>query len=287
MKNIIRSSAWLFIFLFSFSTLQSQTETETDSLPDLQTVIVKMNNGDEFTGQILSQNENFLVLKTENGEMSLIRSNIKSMESYIYSGKFSFPNPHDTRYFFGPSGIAIDKGKGYYQNVYVTFNFINYGISDYFSIGGGFEFISTISGYPIWFLTPKFGFDLSEKSHLGAGFIMMGLAGEGTATLGYGVFTSGGSETNFSIGAGYGLLDGELSKYPAIMFAGTTRTSKTIALLTENYIITDQSGHTVYLGVHGIRIMTKKSSFDIGLLFIPQIADEIPALPYVGYVRVF
>lgn len=285
MKKKIMITLWLLLLIFPFSTLSAQTET--DSLPQNQMVLISMNNGDEFKGIILSRDEEKLVLQTENGEMNLIVSNIKTIEDYNYTGKFGFANPHDTRYFFGPSGYPIEKGKGYYQNVLLTFNFVNYGISDNFSIGGGFEFISTISGSPIWFLTPKFGFEISEKAHAGAGFIMAGFAGEGTATLGYGVFTSGSSESNFSIGAGYGLVDGELSRYPAIMLAGTHRVSKTIALLTENYIIPGSNANTFYFGIHGIRIMTKKSSFDIGIVFIPEIADDVPALPYIGYVRVF
>ena len=111
---------------------------------------------------------------------------------------------------------------------------------------------------------------------------MAGFAAEGTATLGYGVFTLGQPETNLSIGAGYGLLDGELSDYPAIMISGTHRISNSIALLSENYVIQNS-----FFGVHGIRILSKKNSFDIGAIVIPEIVRTLPALPYVGFVRVF
>ena len=257
--------------------------SQTDTLRQDPTVIIKMKNGDEYKGTLIKEDNNRMLLKTVNGEINLIASNVSSIENYDYSGKFEFANPHDTRYFFGPTGIPIKKGKGYYQNILVTTNFFNYGLTKNISIGGGFEFISTIFGSPIWFLTPKVGFDISENIHVGGGFIMAGFAAEGTATLGYGVFTLGQSETNLSLGAGYGLIDRELSDYPAIMISGTHRISKSIAILSENYVIPN----SFYFGIHGIRILSKKNSFDIGAIVIPEIAAAIPALPYVGYIRVF
>ena len=281
MNNILYKTLIICFLTFSFNNLFSQTET--DSLKQEQIVVIKMKNGDEYKGTISKRDIETIVLKTVNGEINLIASNLSAIEDYNYEGKFEFDNPHDTRYFFGPSGIPIKKGKGYYQNILVTTNFFNYGVTKNISIGGGFEFITTLIGSPIWFLTPKVGFDISDNIHLGGGFIMAGFAAEGTATLGYGVFTLGQSETNLSIGAGYGLLDGELSDYPAIMISGTHRISKSIALLSENYVIPN----SFYFGIHGIRILSKKNSFDIGAIVIPEIAEDLPALPYVGYVRVF
>lgn len=276
---------WILLCLFALPF--SEAFSQTDSLKKVQTVVVKMKNGDEFTGQILKQDKETVVLKTVNGELNLIASNVKLIEQNNYYGQFKFANPHDTRYFFGPSGIPIKKGKGYFQNVLLTTNFVNFGVTENISIGGGFEFISTIIGYPIWFLTPKVGFDISENIHVGGGFIMAGVAAEGTATLAYGAFTLGNSESNLSLGVGYGLIGGEFSEYPAIMISGTRRVSNGLALLTENYIIPNGPGDPVYFGIHGLRILSKKNSFDIGGIFIPSIFEYIPALPYVGYVRVF
>ena len=251
---------------------------ETDTLKQVPTVIVKMNNGDEYKGQILNKDNKTILLKTVNGELNLTASNVSSIESYDYDGKFEFPNSHDTRYFFGPSGIPIKKGKGYYQNVLVAANFVNYGIANNISIGGGLEFFSTVvAGNPIWFLTPKVGFDISENVHVGGGFIMIGDFSVGTATLGYGVFTLGHAETNLSVGAGYGFE----SDYPAIMIAGTHRVSNSIAFLTENYWI-----EMLSFGIHGIRILSKTNSFDIGVLVISDSFGADP-FPYVGYAKAF
>lgn len=285
MNQYIYRIAFISFFLFSLSAVFAQTTQDTLMREDR--VVVKMKNGDEYVGQIVKRDSALMVIRTENGDFDLISSKVSSIEVFDYKGKFQFPNPHDSRYFFGPSGIPVKKGKGYYQNVLVTFNFVNYGVTKNISLGGGFEFISTILGHPIWFLTPKVGFDISDNFHAGGGFIMAGFAGEGTATLGYGVATIGHAESNLSVGAGYGLMDGEFSDYPAIMISGTHRVGNGIALLSENYLFPNGSGTAVYFGIHGIRLMARKNSFDIGAIVIPEIAEDVPALPYVSYVRVF
>lgn len=285
MKNLILKISILGLLTFSCNNVFSQTETDT--LKQGQIVVIKMENGNEYKGIISQKDRETIVLKTANGEINLIATKVRSIENYNYEGKFEFANPHDTRYFFGPSGIPIKEGKGYYQNVLVTTNFVNFSLAKNISIGGGFEFISTSIGIPIWFLTPKVGFEIDENLYAAGGFIMAGISNYGTATLGYGVFTFGDAESNLSIGAGYGLIDGGFSDRPAFMLSGTHRVGNSISLLTENYFITDRFGNSGLFGIHGIRILSKKNSFDIGAIVIPTIVEFIPALPYVGYVRIF
>lgn len=280
MKNIFQKIT-LVCFLV-FTTNISISQTKDNSNEPSPTSIIKMKNGDEYTGQIINQNDTTVTLKITNGEIQLNAMNVKSIQKNNYTGKFRFANPHATRYFFAPSGVPIQKGEGYYQNLLVTTNFLNYGVTKNVSIGGGFEFLSTVFGSPILFLNPKAGFKISEKIHAGGGFIMAGSPGKGNATLAYGVFTFGSLESNLSLGAGYVIQ----SSNSAISISGTHRISNSISLLTENYILPDESD-IGYFGIHGIRILSRKNAFDIGAVIIPEIVSDVPALPYVGYVRVF
>ncbi len=283
MRNLTYKFSVVVFILFYVNIVFSQI----DSLKQEQSVVVKMNNGDEFLGEIIQQDKEIVVIKTINGEFKIIAANVKSIIKNEYKGVFKFANTNDTRYFFGPSGIPIKKGKGYYQNVLATGNFINGAISKNLSIGGGFEFISTMLGHPIWFLTPKVAFNVTDKIHIGAGFIMAGSVEMQTATLAYNVITFGSSESNITFGGGAVFSNGEFSTSPTIMISATHRVSNSIALLTENYILTGSSDNATVFGIHGIRIISKKNSFDIGAIVVPDNFDNIPALPYIGYVRVF
>lgn len=112
MENIKYSISRIFLIVFlTFSWNILFSQSETDSLKLEQIVVIKMENGDEYKGTISKKDGKTIVLKTVNGEISLIATSVRSIENYDYEGIFEFPNPHDTRYFFGPSGIPIKKGK--------------------------------------------------------------------------------------------------------------------------------------------------------------------------------
>ncbi len=277
----------LTIALFLFSILNASAQT--DSLLLGQKVEVKMKNGETYNGTLLQQDEQTIILKTVNGSTSLIAANIKSIQKYTYTGKFRFSNPQDTRYFFAPSAIPLEKGEGYYQNIMVAANFVNYGITKNISIGGGFEFVSMITDEipPIWFFTPKAGFKISDKVHAGGGLLVLGVGLQDITTLAYAAGTYGSSESNLTLGIGYGFTDGRAMQSPTALLAGTHRVSNGISLLTENYISSNQFTGINYFGIHGVRFLGKKNAFDLGLLVVDSLIDYIPALPYVGYSRSF
>ena len=193
--HLFRFLFCLTFFLSSLSTLLAQQHID-QTIESGQKVLIETLDGDEFTGRILSHDSTSINLETNNGIFSLSKKKIKKLESYDYAGKFKFPNSQDTRYFFAPSGIPLKKGEGYYQNVLLTGNFVNYGVHRNLSVGGGVEFITLSTGQPIWFFTPKVGHSLSEKLHVAGGLLMIGTgdfsgSGNGISSLIYGVTTIG------------------------------------------------------------------------------------------------
>ena len=281
------SKLFLISALCLLAILSASAQTDAPLLG--QEVQVKMKNGEEYIGTLLQQDEQSITIRTVNGSTNLIAANIKSIEKSTYTGKFAFPNPQDTRYFFAPSAIPIDKGKGYYQNLMVTTNFVNYGITKNVSIGGGFEFVSMLLNEvpPLWFFTPKAGFQVAEKIHVGGGLLLIGVGVESISTLAYGAGTFGTSESNVTVGLGYGFVDGEAAEAPVFLLSGTHRISNGISLLTENYVLSNTFTDTFYLGIHGVRFLSKKNAFDLGVIVSNAFGDFIPALPYVGYARSF
>ena len=284
----IHLSRFLFCLIFFLSNLSSLLAQQhiNQAIESEKKVLIETLDGDEFTGRILSHDSTSINLETSNGIFSLSKKKIKKLESYDYAGKFKFPNSQDTRYFFAPSGIPLKKGEGYYQNVLLTGNFVNYGVHRNLSVGGGVEFISLSAGQPIWFLTPKVGHSLSEKLHVAGGLLMIGTgdfngSGDGSSSLIYGVTTIGGPDLNFSFGVGYGYVDGQLSSSPTINLSGTIRFSNGVALLTENYLI----GGGGHFGIQGLRFMGPKHSFDIGMFNI--LGDIGFIIPFVGYSMKF
>ena len=286
MKNVYSLFVALLFTFISYNASSQITQDSTtvvksaDSLMINKNVIVYMIDGDEFRGVYIEKTDKNLIIRTNNGELRLLNTKIESVILDEYKGKYKFPNPHDTRYFFGPSAIPIKKGVGYYQNIMVVGNFINYGITRNFSIGGGFEFISTlIVRQPIYFITPKVGFKLGEKFHLGGGVLVAGISGN-NSVLGYGVATYGTSESNITLGGGFGLTNGITNERPTFMLSGQTRVSNGVSLMTENYFIEDLRINSI-----GVRLIGKNNAFDIGI--VNTSGMDFIGIPYIGYVRSF
>ncbi len=256
---------------------------ESDSSA-VQRVRVNLKNNEVYVGSIISQDATQLKLKTVGGDITVPNDQILSVD-YLQEGvssKFRYPNPNKTRYFFGPTAIPLEKGEGYYQNVLLSSNFVNFGLSPNFSLGGGLELISLFLGEPVLFLTPKIGFKAGENLYAGTGMLVVLPTGGGDFLLPYGVITLGTAESNVSISVGIPVVEGSADSGGLISIAGFHRFSTSFAILSENYFLPSSSADTPYIGIQGIRIIGRKNAFDLGLI----LTDFTP-LPYVSYVRKF
>jgi hypothetical protein len=254
------------------------------------------------------------ILTEKTGLLDISRSQIKSIQriekEQIQGGTYVFPNPHPTRYFFGPSAIPLKKGEKYFQNAYILANSMQVGLTDHLSIGGG-----VVIPF-LFFVTPKIGYQVSEHVHVGGGILLANSfikdlnLGVGVA---YGSLTLGSREHNVTLNAGWGAT--KQNSYnpvtyesssswgmekPMFTLSGMTRISKRCMLITENWLFSvkeytyDPVGNTngtqsktngIMSG--GVRIMWKKTSLDAGIL--SPIGGGAPAMgiPYLDYVIKF
>lgn len=287
----------IFLALIACSAISLQAQDDYVDSPDSTKVyaVVKPKDGKAIKGEVISEDSKTIVLRTSGGEVELLKTSIKSIEYFDeldLENEFTFPNPSPSRYLFGPSAIPLEKGTGYYQNVMVLVNSFAYGITDNITIGGGFEFLSTIVfGNPVWLVTPKVGFKTGEKFHVGGGALVIGMADAGVSTLLYGTTTFGSKESNVSISGGYGLVDGEFADYPVISISGMTRLNDGLSLVSENYMFPTGKSEVINLNSFGVRLFSPNNSFDIAVVssfnIIGEGADILPVLPWISYVRTF
>ena len=250
---------------------------------------IETRDGNVFVGQIISEDENEVVLRSESiGTVTIQRSNIRSItridQNRIRDGVYWHSNPQATRYFFAPNAIGLEKGKGYYQNTWVLFNNVNYGVSDNFSVGGGIVplFLFGSSSTPVWIL-PKVSFPVAkDKFYLGAGAMIGGVIGSDPDPLGilYGVGTLGNRDRNLSVAIGYGYAGDEVSSTPLINVSGMIRVSRRVYLLSENYFI-PEAGVTG-IGSIGARWTSENFAVDFGLFSPLDDADGFIGLPWLG-----
>ena len=260
---------------------------------------IELNDGNVLNGKIIERKANVLVFKTDNlGVLNIPTKNIKKIteidKTNMKNGEYWFPNPNSSRYFFGPSGISLKKGEGYYQNIYVAYNSVSYGVTDYFTIGGGV--VLPVAA----FITPKISFKIAPKFYMGAG-TLLGIAPDNTVIgIAYGIATYGSIEHNITLGSGFGFYDDTFQEKPIITLAAMTRVSKRISLVTENwmvpytnyeYINGQEITSTKYYGLvsYGIRLMSEKNySFDFAFINSQDIVDVFfIGIPYIDFVLRF
>ena len=267
---------------------QAQQAQDTTQLYRVQT-----RDGNEYIGQILHQDEDYILLKTQSiGEITLARKNIIRLTpiapEQVVNGQIWADNPQATRYFWAPNGYGLKAGEGYYQNVWILFNQASVGITDNISIGLGTMPLFLFSGAPtpLW-ITPKVSVPIVEnKFNIGAGALIGTVVGEENAGFGglvYGVGTLGSRNHNATLGLGYGYAGGEWTSSPLITLSGMTRLGKNWYLLSENYIV-GVEGETAVLLMFGARAIIKSVALDFGLVTprSPDLGGQFFALPWLG-----
>lgn len=289
------------IILPPYVSVIAQVEIAQSSIPgpnELSLIVMKGESGLRYVGSVIEKNERELTILTDEGtKITILLSNIQDIraipKSLIQDGEYWYPNPNDSRYLFAPSAFNLKKGEGYYQNTYLFINSFNYGITDNFSMGLGFEFLSTFGSLgngsfdPIFFVTPKYSTQVSENMRVGVG-VLVGKITDNIGGFGvsYGLVTYGNPEHNATLGLGFGLFDGQLRSDPVITISGMTRLSRRISLVTENWFFPAD----VYRGIisYGIRFFGETMSVDLALINNDDFSEIFPiGIPYVDFVVKF
>lgn len=281
MKQKALVLSFIFAFLIGFQTFGQEAERKHR---------IVTNDGNEYMGRIIRQDSLYIFLETENiGEIRISKEEVRSIDiiekEMIKEGKVWYPNLQSTRYFFAPNGYGLKEGETYYQNVWVLFNQVSFGVVDYFSIGLGTVplFLFAGSPTPVWII-PKVSVPIvEEKFNIGAGALVGGVLGVERSGFGlvYGMATVGSRNANLSIGAGFGYINKDWADKPLINISFFVRVSPRTYIISENYLIPTDDNITLLS--FGARSLINRVGIDYGL-FMPIYRDieQIFALPWLG-----
>ena len=265
---------------------------------------LQMQDGTRLIGRVESIGEGQFTFRTTSGlELTLSKDFVLLLRPFtgrIVDGELWEDDPNTTRLFFGPTGRSLKRGEAYFGVYEVFMPFVQVGITDRLSIGGGTPLIfgEGFSNRPAW-LTPKFQvFDNGRLSTAIGAIHFFNFDGDGAnAGIAYGVATYGGGDSAFTIGAGAAYneetrwvyeptgrsytVDEGTNTAPVLMIGGERRASKRVKLVSENYVF--KSGGIASVGV---RFFGEKLSADFGLV-IPLQSEFFIALPMINIVKKF
>lgn len=288
----MKNQFFLFISALLACIFLVQQKSVAQNIPKDSTVRVTIQTTDdnEYFGFIVAQTSESVSIKTENlGVINIPKKLIRSIQEVrkeqIVDGEYWYDNPYATRYFFGPNGYGLRKGEGYYQNAWIFFNQVSYGVTKHFTIGAGLVpgFLFGGGATPIW-LTPKVSIPLSkDKVNLGVGGLFataLGSDGGGSFGVAYSQLTLGPRDRNINIGLGYGYAGDDWADTPTVTLSGMYRATKKFALMTENYIFDTGEENFILLSFGG-RFIGRRVAIDAGL-FVPAEGDDLIAIPWLG-----
>ena len=284
------------ISVFCVGPLLAQTEQDIKTklaIPDSNQIqILKTKDGSQLIGRIVEIRETEIQFEMEFGEMTIPISRIEDItnteETSVKGGKYWFPNPNQTRLYFSPTGRMLKKGQGFFADIYVLFPGFAYGVTDNISIGGGMSLVPGVGiENQIFYFTPKIGLVASETINLAVGALILAIPDfddeSDSPFVGsfYGVGTFGPPDHSFTIGLGYGFVEGDLANKPMFFFGADLRMSRRIAFVTENFIFPEVDDPVIS---YGLRFFGEKLCVDLS--FFNPLSDEaiFPGFPYIDFV---
>jgi hypothetical protein len=240
-----------------------------------------LTDGSQLFGRIESIEADMVTFRSLAGVvLTVSRSDItdlRMVQGRVVRGEFQPIDPHHTRLLFAPTGRALRRGEGY-VGVYYVLPFVQVGITDRLSVGGGSPLYFGSGDRPFWF-TPKLQVVAREKAQVAAGVIHITGIDDFNAGIAYGVTTFGPAEKSGTVGLGYAYSGDD--RAAIVMLGAELRTSRRIKWITENWIW--RGGNGFLSG--GVRFLGERLSADLSLVF-PLVEDPV-AFPLVSFAWSF
>lgn len=245
---------------------------------------LELNDGTRAIGRVESVSNGVLTFRTSSGvvmevAVTMVRS-VSPVTGTLVSGEFWPADANPTRLFFAPTGRSLKRGEAYFGVYEVMLPFVQYGVTDRLSVGGGTPFVfGTGSGQPFW-VTPKFQVVKTRSTEAAVGVLHFINMGDASAGIAYAVVTQGTTDAAVTVGGGYAYSSEDASRAgaPVVMLGAEKRISRRLKFVTENYWF---SG--IGLASGGFRFLGERLSADIGLVS-PLGADGFYVFPIINFV---
>jgi hypothetical protein len=250
--------------------------------------LLKLKDGTSATGRIESIDGLRFTFRTSTGALIEVEianvASLKTVPGTMVAGEFWPADSNATRLFFAPTGRSLKKGESYFGVYEVLLPFVQYGVTDRLSIGGGTPIVFMGgSDQPFW-VTPKFQVAKGRATDVSVGVLHFFNMGDASAGIAYASLTQGSADAAFTVGGGYAYAseDDDRRGQPVVMLGGEKRLSKRVKFVTENYWFSD-----IGLISGGFRFLGERMSVDIGLVSPITSHESVIFFPMINFVRKF
>lgn len=227
---------------------------------------LRLSDGSRVYGRVSVTSDSEVVFETASGVMVTAHRDqivsLRRVEGLMRNGEFQPADPNNTRLFFGPTGRSLPKGQTYLGVYEFLVPFVQVGVTDRFSIGGGtpllFGFEDDPSDRPYW-ITPKLQIFSGRNVQASVG-LFQGFGGGASAGIAYGVATAGNVAGSLTVGAGMAYNDNGDRTF-VMMVGGDRPLRRNFKFVSENYLWSSGDGIVSV----GFRFFGDRLSADLAL----------------------
>jgi hypothetical protein len=244
-----------------------------------------LRDGSRVFGTVERETDQEVLFKTSSGATLTARradiASLRRVKGRIYNGEFRRSDEHRSRLFFAPTARSLDKGQVSVGVFQFLAPFVQVGVTDYFSVGGGTPLLFGFNEdeRPFW-LTPKLQVYRGSGAQAAVGVLHLSDFDGHNAGIGYAVTTFGNADNALTAGAGVAYAGDD--RGGVMMIGGERRVRSNLKLITENYIWKGGDGFVS----GGVRFIGERLSADLALA-VPIGVNELFAFPVVNFVYVF
>jgi hypothetical protein len=256
--------------------------------------------GTRMLGWIEESRGDTLVFRSfEGGEWRLDAraSSLRRARGRVVDGEFWREDQNQSRLFFAPTGRTLHQGQAY-AGLFTILPFVGVGVTDHFTLAGGFNPVGgELATMDLW-LAPKVQVRADASRQIAAGAFYLQINedpfnndwyddGEDRSmyrlAIGYGVGTFGSPDQAVHLGAGVARQFGSDPRTRALgMVGGEYRISRKWKLLSENWLmLPDYPVISV-----GARSIGDRWTYDLGLMAL--LGEEgMPYVPILSFAYAF
>ena len=257
----------------------SRSRVDLRVVPAEVTQQLTLKDDSRLYGRIESIADDQVVFRTIGGVVLTVAradiADLRVVQGRVVQGAFQPLDPHTTRLFFAPTARSLKRGEGYVGVYEVFLPFVQVGVTNRFSVGGGTPLVFVGGFHPLW-ITPKLQVVARDAVQAAVGVIhITGLGQEHDAGIAYGVTTVGPPEQSATVGLGYAYSGDH--RTAIVMLGGEARTGRHVKWMTENWFWPGGPGFVS----GGMRFIGERLSADIAVV-VPLISNTTP-LPLVSF----
>lgn len=265
------------------ASMQAHSQTENLSVNIRYWVL--MNDGNEYVGILREVTGDEIKLETESlGLITIPIVRISKIREVTSKNDTPLTDEiHSTKYFYNGSALNMTRGEGYYQNVWVLGNVIDYALTDNIQLQGGIVPLFLFDGTetPVWLKLKMTVPLVPNKFSIGGGVLYGTVIGlEENFGLINTMGTVGNKDKNLTLGLGWGFTDEDFGERPTISVSGMIRTGPRGYLVTDNMFLDTGEDEPVLLMLGGRRLISRVA-LDFGGMFISG-TDPIVVVPWLG-----